>query len=119
VSTHPNAILLLTLTPEGLSRKTMAAILEEAGIGPEEDLKIEGASAEYSHKVMESGYDEDWQISAQEGDLIFFDLVTYGYGEVISWEALEKQKNALEEWAKGICERHHCAYKIFITANYW
>lgn len=118
MSTHPNAILLLALTPHGLSRKTMAAIRAEAGIADEDDdLKIDGIS--YHHAVMEDDYDEGMQIAAKEGDLVFYDLVTYGYGDVIAWDMLAARKAALEAWAIGICERHACAYAIYVTANYW
>lgn len=95
----------------------MAAILLETETETDDDIKINGV--EYHHKIMEGGYDKNWQISSREGDLIFFDLVTYGYGEQISWDDLQNQKDALEAWAKGICERHACAYKISVTANYW
>lgn len=117
MSTHPNAILLLTLTPQDLARKTMAAILAETNTGTDDDVKI--GSEKYHHAVMESDYNDSWQISSKEGDLLFFDLVTYGYGEQVSWEKLVAQARELEEWAKGICERHHCTYKLSVTANYW
>ena len=52
-------------------------------------------------------------------DIILWDLVTYGYGERISWADIESQKDALEEWAKAICKKHKCSYEIFISANYW
>lgn len=68
---------------------------------------------------MEEEYNESWQIQAKEGDIVLHDFITYGYGKKIIWAALENQKNNLEAWAKGICERHHCTYKIFVTANYW
>jgi hypothetical protein len=117
MSIHPNAILLLTITPEDLARKTYRAILDDAKVEDDGDIKIDGV--DYHHRVMEEEYDESYQISAKEGDIALFDLVTYGYGETIEWAKLEAQKNNLEAWAKGVCEKHHCTYKIFITANYW
>ena len=117
MSTHPNAILLLTLTPEDLARKTYRAILDEARVDADDDIKIEGT--DYHHSVMEEAYDKGYQVSAKEGDIVLFDLVTYGYGETIEWSKLEAQKNSLESWARLACEKHHCTYKIFITANYW
>lgn len=108
---------MAVLKPDNLSRKTMREILSESNIDDDNDLKI--GDAEYRHLVMESDYDEGYQISADEGDLVFFDMITYGYGENITWSKLEEKKTDLENWAIGICERHHCNYKIFITANYW
>ena len=70
-------------------------------------------------EVMNDSYDTDWQISADEGDIVIFDLFTYGYGRVKEWSALEKQKDELEKWAKEMCEKFSCSYKIFVTANYW
>lgn len=117
MSTHPNAILLLTLTPEDLSRKTWRNILQKENITTDDDIKI--GEHEYRHKIMESDYEKGYQISAQEGDIIVFDMITYGYGELIKWQDLEKQKQELEKWAKDICDKFQCSYQIFITANYW
>ncbi len=117
MSTHPNAMLLLVLKPDDLARKTMRAIRQEAGVGDEDDIKI--GKADYHLDVMEETYDEDKQIAADEGDIVMWDLVTYGYGEKIEWDKLAAQKAALDEWVKGVCERHKCAATIYISANYW
>jgi hypothetical protein len=119
MSTHPNAILLLALTPHGLARKTMEWILRDAGIpeGSSKDVKI--GDDDYHYHVMEEDYYEDMQVFAKEGDLVFFDFVTYGYGERIAWSKLEAQKASLEEWARTVCAKHACDYAIFITANFW
>lgn len=118
MSTHPNAILLLTLTPDNLSRKTWRDILEKSNVD-KEDGKIKIGDHDYCHRVMESDYYEGMQISAKEGDIVFYNMITYGYGDVMEWSKLEKQKIDLEEWAKIICNKFNCSYKIFITANYW
>ena len=126
MSTHPNAVLLLTLTPDDLSRKTWKNILEESKVWKyqeegvidlEGEIKISGNN--YHHRVMESDYNESMQISASEGDIVVYDMVTYGYGDVIEWDKLAKQKEELEEWAKIMCKKFNCNYKIFVTANYW
>lgn len=120
MSTHPNAILMVVFTPDNLARKTHRAIVEEYGLKDIDD-KLQVGGDTYHHFVMENseGYHQGFQITAPEGSIVFFDYVTYGYGEVIDWDGLQKQKEPLEEWAKGICERHHCSYKIQVTANYW
>jgi hypothetical protein len=118
MSTHPNVILMAKLTPENTSRKTMREILAVHGItDPERDVRI--GDEDYHHVVMESDYDDGYQIGAKEGDLVFFDLVTYGYGETITWETLQSQKDQLEAWAKDIGERFKCSYEICVSANYW
>lgn len=114
---HPNAILLLTLTPDDLARKTYRNILADTNTEDDYDIKIEGNN--YHYRIMEDSYDKSYQIAAKEGDIILFNYITYGYGEVIEWDEVEKQKKELEAWAKMICEKHNCSYKIFITANYW
>lgn len=132
MGTHPNAILMCVLTPDDLARKTFRAIAAECGAEIDDDsaaLKILGRTIEgskgsieqtdFSMMVMESDYDDGYQISAPEGSIIVHDYVTYGYGEVISWADLEAIKNKLEEWAKGICERHKCSYVIQLTQNFW
>lgn len=74
---------------------------------------------DYSALVMESDYDEGMQVGAPEGDLVFHDLVTYGYGEVISWADLLQRQQALAAWAERTAAEHHCAWSIFVSANYW
>ncbi|HEY4087154.1 MAG TPA: hypothetical protein VGM43_14510 [Bryobacteraceae bacterium] len=118
MSTHPNVILLLELVPDDLSNRARRAIMADCGVSDADtDLKIGGT--DYHHRVMESDYDEDMQLSAREGSIVIYDLVTYGYGERIAWDVLTAQKAALEEWAKQVCEKHHCTSSIWITANYW
>lgn len=120
MSTHPNVILLLRLTPDDLARKTFRAIRDEVGGRDEDegfDFKID--EVRYSARVMESDYYKSQQISANSGDIIVWDHVTYGYGARVTWEKLEAQKIKLQVWADGICERHHCAAEISVTANYW
>lgn len=117
MSTHPNTILLLTLTPDNMSRKTYRDILRDSNTKAGDNIKI--GDVGYSHQIMEDEYDSGYQISAQEGDIVIFDMITYGYGEVIEWNELEKRKNELEKWAKNICDKFKCNYKIFVTANYW
>jgi len=118
MSTHPNAMLMLVLKPDDLARKTHRAICEEAGADLDDsDIKI-GANS-YHALVMEDTYDSNRQISANEGDIVLFDFVTYGYGDRIAWDDLVAQKTELEKWAAGVCERHHCTAAIYISANYW
>ena len=118
MGTHPNVILMAVLTPRGLARQTMKAICADNHAEDEDDeIKIDGVG--YHPLVMESDYDEGWQISAKEGDLVFHDMVTYGYGEVITWVDLEALKARLEEWAKTTSAKHECDYRIDVTANYW
>ena len=117
MSTHPNAMLLLALTPDDLARKTYRAILDEEGIGADDNVKI--GDKDYWHGVMEDEYNDSRQIALPDGTIYLADLVTYGYGEKIGWDALVAQKAALDEWAIGICQRHHCKADVFISANYW
>jgi hypothetical protein len=120
MGTHPNVILLLVLTPQGLSRKTRKELVDEFGKFPEHlDTDLVIADKDYHQEVMEDDYDESWQISASEGDIIVFDLVTYGYGKKVSWESFEEQKKELEAWAIQVSEKYHCSWRIFVTANYW
>jgi hypothetical protein len=115
MSIHPNVILLCRLTPHGLSRKTMKDIC--GPIDDDDDVTI--GTKNYHRKVLEDDYDNDMQIGGKEGDLLFYDLVTYGYGEEIKWDDLVNQKDELDLWAKNTCKVHHCDYEIVVTANYW
>ena len=118
MSMHPNVILMIILTPDGLARKTMREILgKDYSADDCPDVKI--GEQDYHPIVMETDYDEDMQISAKEGDLVFYDLITYGYGEVVGWADLEKMKKKLEEWGNGMCKKHNCSMRIEVTANHW
>jgi len=120
MGTHPNVILQVNITPNGLTRKTLKGIREaypESEYCDEDQFKIGGV--DYQVVVMASDYYESSQISAKEGDLVFFDLVTYGYGKNIVWGDLEARKAALEEWAKEVCEKFSCSFEVRVGANYW
>ncbi len=118
MSCHPNAMLILALTTDGLARKTYRAILEDAGIDSDGSFKI-GGKFYHQHGVMEDDYDEVNQLGLPEGTIYVFSLVTYGYGETIKWADLDAQKVALEDWAKSVCEKHNCSAEILVSANYW
>lgn len=117
MSSHPNAMLLLALTPDDLARKTYRAIINELANYDEYEIKI--GEHDYNHGVMEEGFDAEWQIRLAEGTIYFFDFITYGFGEKIKFDTLLEQKEALEAWAETIGKKYHCTSEIFITANYW
>lgn len=119
MSAHPNVILMAVLKPDGLSRKTMREIVAEYPSKHNEEYYIGIGEKDYSSTIMESDYDDEWQIAADEGDLIFLDFVTYGYGRWIAWNDLEKQKVELEKWAKEVSKKFHCSFEIRVSANYW
>ena len=112
-------MLLLALTPDNLARKTYRDILKEHGVDVDDGaFNIEGKKY-HIHGVMEDDWDEDNQISLPEGTIYIAYLVTYGYCDKIIWDKLATQKVDLEEWAKVVCERHHCTAEIFVSANYF
>ena len=114
MSTHPNVLLILRLTPDGLARKTYREIVE----GKEDD-SIHIAGQLFHHHIAETTYDTDAQISQKEGDIIFWSCVTYGYGEDIKWAELVAIRDALEQWAEAVCKTYHCSREIVVSANYW
>lgn len=92
----------------------------EAGLDADDaDGQIEIDGVGYDVVIMAGTYDESFQVSADEGDIVLLDMVTYGYGARIEWSKLEMQKTALEKWAADACAKHQCKYQIHITANYW
>jgi hypothetical protein len=119
MSDHPNVILMVQLVPDDLVRKTCREITAEFKKLDADDGYITIADKDYNIEVMEEEYNDNWQIAAQIGSIVVFDLVTYGYGEKISWTKLENMKVELENWAKIVCEKYHCNYEIFVSANHW
>ena len=125
MSTHPNAILAVALTPKdghGViedGQTLLRQILDESDkpYSGEDVIKINGE--DYNAMVMHDAYDEAFQIYAKTGQVVVFDMVTYGYGETITWAKLETFKTALESWALSMSGKFGCTYEIFVTANYW
>lgn len=144
MSTHPNVILKCTIKVPGTTRSMLRFLLaqnrEEI---PDEALpfwlnsrgeiikKLDGSSSRISRDddqiaigndvyhtlVMETGYDESMQIAGKEGDLILYDLVTYGYGKEVAWSDLQSRVDSLEKWAAQPQRNLDC--RISISANYW
>jgi len=114
---HPNVILAVALEPDGLSRKTLREILHIYKHKENDEINI--GEEKYHYIVMEEDYNDTWQISGDEGDIIIFRFITYGYGETVSWNDLEKEKKLLEEWAYENSTEFNYSYKIFVTANHW
>ena len=119
MSTHPNVILIAVLTPDDLARRTYRAIMEKYTSPEDLDPQIKIGEGEYRCKVMEEDYDEDMQISAPEGSIVLYELVTYGYGEKVAWEKLDKMRADLKEWLDEACLQYACKAEIFVSANYW
>ena len=127
MSRHPNAVLLLTLTPNEISnmsydeaiihsKNVYNDILEFTNTGEEDQVKINDKG--YTILVMDDDYHEPYHISATLGDTVVFGYLSYGYGDVMKWCNVENMKNELETWGKSICEKFNCTYEINITANY-
>lgn len=143
MSTHPNVILKLTIKPAGTTRKLARDILAQNRIEiPDDQLPImidnsgktvtrmdgtpihqirdeDGVaigSRVYRVLVMEGDYDDGYQIAAEEGDLVIFDFMTYGYGESIEFSGLVTAESELRAWstARGLEFQTSS-----VTANYW
>lgn len=120
MSTHPNAMLLLVLTPDDLTRKTMRAIVADAGGDADDDSpKVKIGDEDYCVTVMEEEYDESYQISAKEGDIVLHDFLTYGYGEKLAWAEVVDRVAALQAWADVARDKYRCSAAIYVSANYW
>ena len=123
MSIHPNVMLMAILEPHDLPLKTARSIWKEHGISDRTAPITIGDGSKtlngYVITVMNDDYDEDYQITANEGDLVVHGFMTYGYGESIIWDDLLAEKGRLEKWAKDICKRYKCEYSIHVAANYW
>lgn len=142
MSTHPNVILKCSIKAEGTTRKLLRDLLTQNRVDTSDnqlplmtdckgkvmisrdgtemrqlrtDSEIAIGDFVYDTLIMESEYDEGMQISGQEGDLIIYDFVTYGYGEDVSWRELSLRVKQLTEWA----DSQSLEYEISVSANYW
>lgn len=119
MGTHPNTMLILTLMPDNLARKTFREIQERYGKPTDRDYVTVGGE-DFSLLIMEADYDEGFQLSAPEGSIVLMDMVTYGRGQTINIERLVALSDALRVWAGPVCEEFKCSITdIRVGANYW
>ena len=138
---HPNAMIMAVLTLDQGMRKTERLIFEHC-----EDRKIECSleggtikilngkrgnpnppewpegyplTDDWSVQVMESDYEEGYQISAKEGQIVIHGYLTYEYGETVKWVELEAQKKQLMDLLDPMTKDLEFTYEIVIGANYW
>ncbi len=134
MSQHPNVILALEMATDDLPMKTLRAIVSEyrksfiakggdrigETVYDDDYIQIKPDGEDYNFLVAESDYEEGWQLQTTEGNLYFFRMVTYGYGEVVGWAELDAEKQELDAWASTVAEKYHLSnHSIFVTANYW
>lgn len=119
MGTHPNAILLAVLIPGDLVNTTFRAIVEAFAEPGSARGYVNVGGTSYMIGVMEESYDESMQISAPAGSIVVYQFLTYGYGEVMEWDKVQAQKDALGTWCEDVCPRFKCSSKIYVTANYW
>lgn len=81
------------------------------------DLK--GRERSWYALLMSTAYNKEFEITGEPGTIIVFDCLTMGSGKKLSWAHAEEEKNTLEAWASGVCERHGAVFNIVLTANYW
>ena len=119
MSTHPNTILMLVLTPDDLPRKTAREILG-SDYSRDEGNELQIGGRDYHCLLMENeNYDEGFQIAAKQGELVFFIYVTYGYGDTVAFDEVSTHRDRLAAWAIENAVKHHCRWRIELTANYW
>ena len=119
MSVHPNTVLFVELVPDDLPNKTFRAIVEENAEGGMEDPSFEIEGDLYHFVLAESDYDRAYQLRTKKGCIYALSMVTYGYGQTISWEEIATKKNNLEAWSVRTARIHNCEHTIGITANYW
>jgi hypothetical protein len=118
MSAHPNTMLILALTPDDLPMKTYRELCEEFKVKEGGEFKI-GGEDYLHHGVMEDTFCNNYSLALPVGTIYLFDYVTYGYGEKITFVELFKQKESLAGWAMDVCEKFHCTFEIFVSANKW
>lgn len=117
---HPNALLILLVTPDDLPWRTYQEMLD-AFRAEDGDGYIKIGKHDYQIYVCDSDeYSEDYQIKAKEGQVVIFDMVTYGFGQVLTWNEMLEQKQELEAWAEANKEKFRFTkWEIRVGANYW
>jgi hypothetical protein len=112
-------MLQCVLTVNDGARKTQRALKAAyPGKYTDED-RIKIGERDYSLTVMESDYDEGYQISADEGQIVLHEYLTYGYGETVAVDDMLARIAAVKAWAEEAKGPHGFTYEIRIGVNYW
>ena len=109
--------MIAVLTPDDLTRRTLRAII--AGNLSTDDDYIKIAGEDWHIKPMEGDYDENFQIKAKEGDIIVFNMFTYGYGDFATWKSVSAMHDSLVDWCEECKGTYNFSYEIRMSANYW
>lgn len=118
MSIHPNVLLIRALIPDDLPSKTYREILALCGL-TDDDPEVKIGDSDYSVRLMDGDYYESMQVRAPSGSIVFFETVTYGYGDVIAWDKLVAEKEALHAKLTEIAAQTKCRVEITVSANYW
>lgn len=116
MSRNSHVVLVAQLIAESDSAAVYRSIIDPTDT--EDGVEVAIDNEYYTVFLAEDGYCDEWQISAAPAAVVVFCYVTSDYGELIPWEKLEARKNRLEAWCKEVCQKHHCSFKIGLTANY-
>lgn len=132
---HPsaNVMLMAIIKPAGNAADMLAAIVAESKknskfpytVETTEDVydiflrDLPGYEKRWYALLMSSTYNAEFEVIGEPGSIIVFDYLTMGAGKKLAWAHAEAEKNILEAWAKGVCERYGGEFNIVLTANYW
>ena len=114
MSSHPNTLLMLQLSPNEPSIDVKHLL--DAECDSEGDCTIKLGGFDYS---VATDDENDMQIRVPEGSAVLHDFLTYGYTDVVNWNEVPAIVDALKTWAEAFCDKHNCSYHIYIGANFW
>ncbi len=118
MSEYPNCLLLGILIPDDLPSKTYRAVCAEVGaVGDDPSTHI--GEQLFHLKLMDGDYDEGMQVSAPSGSTVFVGMVTYGYGDTMTWEEFVALRDALYARLTDIAAKVQASVEIRISANHW
>lgn len=121
MSRNLSVILFVSLTPPDTLGDLFGDIVKESETVEDYDegdtvAEIKILEKDYTCTSVIDDYPFAWD---NDGDVIVYDYIYEETGSTITWGHLEKQKNELEAWARSVCKRHHCTYRIFVSAHYF
>jgi hypothetical protein len=120
MSMHPNTLLLAVLKPLDDNVDSFEIMKKYFSSGEDENYGyVTIKQKDYTCKQLIDGYDEDYQIEVDEGDIVLFTMVTYGYADKTPWNAVKKQELYLSDWLFSVRKEINCSYEIYLTANMW
>lgn len=122
MSRHPNVMIQLVLTPLDREFNFYSYFGWALPLEEEEEFELEQTIGDHDYYVTvftesNEGFDDNWQINGEEGQIIIHRMLTGDYGDTVTFDELVGFVNDMSTWIAS--HSAHFGWEVRIGANYW